>query len=53
MEGGAGGSVRGHGGREGVRRKPARTWPQSRGKRKGRGEVGGDCGHGDWRRGEH
>ena len=47
MEGEDGGSVRGYGGREGVRWKPARTWPQSRQKRKGRGEVGGDGDHGD------
>jgi len=47
MEGEDGSSVRGYGGREGVRRKPARTWPQSRQKRKGRGEVGGDGDHGD------
>jgi len=47
MEGDDSGSLRGYVGREGVRRKPARAWPQSRQKRKGRVEVGGDGDHGD------
>jgi hypothetical protein len=41
-----GGPLRDHGDRDGVRRKPARTDPESREAWKGRREVGGDGGHG-------